>query len=74
MGLGGNWVSTCEYVCGTLFDLVGRESVMDVLDNVGGVPLGIGPIEVVGVTVGAMIGFEGAAFVVAEVFRAGDRS
>lgn len=74
LGLGSDGGPTFKVVCGSVFGLVGRESMLGGFGNVGGLSRGISSGELVGVTVGAIIGFEGAAFLVADVLSAGDRS
>lgn len=73
-GLGGDEGPTIKVVRGGVIGLVGLDSTMGDFGNVGGVSCGLASGELVGVTVGAIIGFEGAAFLADEVFCAGNCS
>lgn len=74
MAVDSGEVSAFEVVCGGALGLVGRESVLSDFGAAGGVSRGPASAELVGVTVGAIIGFEGAAFPAAEVSGAWDCS
>lgn len=73
-GIAGDEGSTGKVVRGGASGLVGLESTMDDVGNAGGVSRGLTSAELVGVTVGTIIGCEGAAFSAAGVCRAGDCS
>ena len=71
LGLGGDEGPTFKMVCGDVFGFVGPDATTG---EFRGVSRGFASKERVGFTVGAIVGFEGVAFLAAEVCRAGNCS